>query len=116
MAIPPHTITVAAKEEEEEKVSQPKTRIVHVMAPEVVKIDPANFREVVQKLTGKHTGKKRKMARNDDGSNMEMAAEDEEVGEVHGKLVDLDLFVQGLIQCPTHPLDPPCTCTQTDLN
>ncbi|KAH7660364.1 VQ domain-containing protein [Dioscorea alata] len=32
---------------------KPKIRIVHIFAPEIIKTDAANFRELVQKLTGK---------------------------------------------------------------
>ncbi|RWW59801.1 hypothetical protein BHE74_00033240 [Ensete ventricosum] len=32
---------------------KPKTRIVHVFPPEIIKTDAANFRELVQRLTGK---------------------------------------------------------------
>uniref|UniRef100_A0A7N2LD95 VQ domain-containing protein n=1 Tax=Quercus lobata TaxID=97700 RepID=A0A7N2LD95_QUELO len=32
---------------------QPKIRIIHIYAPEVIKTEPANFRELVQRLTGK---------------------------------------------------------------
>ncbi|KAI9116570.1 hypothetical protein K1719_012737 [Acacia pycnantha] len=32
---------------------KPKIRIIHVYAPEVIKTDAANFRELVQRLTGK---------------------------------------------------------------
>ncbi|XP_043693392.1 VQ motif-containing protein 25-like [Telopea speciosissima] len=32
---------------------QPKIRIVHIFAPEIIKTDVANFRELVQRLTGK---------------------------------------------------------------
>ena len=31
---------------------KPKTRIVHILEPEIIKIDKANFRELVQSLTG----------------------------------------------------------------
>ncbi|XP_010943593.1 VQ motif-containing protein 17-like [Elaeis guineensis] len=34
---------------------KPKIRIVHIFAPEIIKTDPANFRELVQRLTGKPT-------------------------------------------------------------
>ncbi|KAJ4979152.1 hypothetical protein NE237_009932 [Protea cynaroides] len=34
---------------------QPKIRIVHIFAPEIIKTDVANFRELVQRLTGKPT-------------------------------------------------------------
>ncbi|CAA7057098.1 unnamed protein product [Microthlaspi erraticum] len=33
--------------------SKPKIRIIHVFAPEIIKTDVSNFRELVQKLTGK---------------------------------------------------------------
>ncbi|GMI64713.1 hypothetical protein HRI_000140600 [Hibiscus trionum] len=32
---------------------KPKIRIIHVFAPEIIKTDAANFRELVQRLTGK---------------------------------------------------------------
>ncbi|KAJ4711710.1 putative VQ motif-containing protein [Melia azedarach] len=32
---------------------KPKIRIIHVFAPEIIKTDVANFRQMVQKLTGK---------------------------------------------------------------
>ncbi|CAD5165280.1 unnamed protein product [Musa acuminata subsp. malaccensis] len=32
---------------------KPKTRILHVFPPEIIKTDAANFRELVQRLTGK---------------------------------------------------------------
>ncbi|KAG1327235.1 VQ motif-containing protein 17-like [Cocos nucifera] len=34
---------------------KPKIRIVHIFAPEIIKTEPANFRELVQRLTGKPT-------------------------------------------------------------
>ncbi|KAB1225298.1 hypothetical protein CJ030_MR1G008999 [Morella rubra] len=37
-----------------------KIRIVHIYAPEVIKTDAANFRELVQRLTGKPAEKKGK--------------------------------------------------------
>ncbi|KAG6429020.1 hypothetical protein SASPL_107059 [Salvia splendens] len=33
--------------------SKPKIRIIHIFAPEIIKTDAANFRELVQRLTGK---------------------------------------------------------------
>ncbi|KAK8705282.1 hypothetical protein V6N13_048886 [Hibiscus sabdariffa] len=33
--------------------AKPKIRIIHVFAPEIIKTDAANFRELVQTLTGK---------------------------------------------------------------
>lgn len=53
------------------KLKKPKIRIIHVFAPEVIKTDAANFRELVQNLTGnkqahgdaesKHGGMMRKL-------------------------------------------------------
>lgn len=37
------------------KMEPKKIRIIHVFTPEVIKTDIANFRELVQKLTGKQT-------------------------------------------------------------
>ncbi|CAL5382252.1 unnamed protein product [Camellia sinensis] len=37
---------------------KPKIRIIHVFAPEIIKTDVANFRELVQRLTGKHVDTK----------------------------------------------------------
>ncbi|GAB4851535.1 hypothetical protein Ancab_030938 [Ancistrocladus abbreviatus] len=33
--------------------AEPKIRIIHIFAPEIIKTDVANFRELVQRLTGK---------------------------------------------------------------
>lgn len=37
------------------KTKKPKIRIIHIFAPEIIKTDAANFRELVQRLTGKPT-------------------------------------------------------------
>ncbi|MED6171106.1 hypothetical protein PIB30_037583 [Stylosanthes scabra] len=37
------------------KTNKPKIRIIHIYAPEIIKTDVENFRELVQKLTGKPT-------------------------------------------------------------
>nr|GLL24619.1 VQ motif-containing protein 25 isoform X1 [Ipomoea trifida] len=37
----------------------PKIRIIHIFAPEIIKTDVENFRELVQRLTGKPPEKKR---------------------------------------------------------
>ncbi|OWM78966.1 hypothetical protein CDL15_Pgr003137 [Punica granatum] len=34
---------------------RPKIRIIHIFAPEIIKTDAADFRELVQRLTGKPT-------------------------------------------------------------
>ncbi|XP_061364440.1 VQ motif-containing protein 17-like [Gastrolobium bilobum] len=38
--------------------TKPKIRIIHIFAPEIIKTDVENFRELVQKLTGKPSGEK----------------------------------------------------------
>ncbi|XP_071737515.1 VQ motif-containing protein 25-like [Rutidosis leptorrhynchoides] len=38
---------------------KPKIRIIHIFAPEIIKTDVANFRELVQRLTGKPNEKKK---------------------------------------------------------
>ncbi|KAH7570717.1 hypothetical protein JRO89_XS05G0166000 [Xanthoceras sorbifolium] len=68
---------------------KPKIRIVHIFAPEIIKTDAANFRELVQRLTGKPTTdqskgkpkKKRKLpctslVHYDDHPNKTMQSED----------------------------------------
>lgn len=35
--------------------NKPHVRIIHIFAPEIIKTDPSNFRELVQRLTGKPT-------------------------------------------------------------
>nr|XP_043635365.1 VQ motif-containing protein 25-like [Erigeron canadensis] len=41
--------------------TKPKIRIIHIFAPEVIKTDVANFRELVQRLTGKPVEEKKKL-------------------------------------------------------
>ncbi|CAH9127676.1 unnamed protein product [Cuscuta epithymum] len=41
---------------------KPKIRIIHIFAPEIIKTDVQNFRELVQRLTGKPPEKKKKPA------------------------------------------------------
>lgn len=38
--------------------TKPKIRIIHIFAPEIIKTDAANFRELVQRLTGKPSQEK----------------------------------------------------------
>ncbi|CAI8602232.1 unnamed protein product [Vicia faba] len=38
---------------------KPKIRIIHIFAPEIIKTDAENFRELVQKLTGKPSEEKK---------------------------------------------------------
>ncbi|GAU37527.1 hypothetical protein TSUD_21320 [Trifolium subterraneum] len=38
---------------------KPKIRIIHIFAPEIIKTDTENFKELVQNLTGKPSGEKK---------------------------------------------------------
>ena len=40
---------------------KPKIRIIHLLAPEIIKTDEASFRELVQRLTGKTAPAERKI-------------------------------------------------------
>ncbi|KAL4198117.1 hypothetical protein AMTRI_Chr03g44290 [Amborella trichopoda] len=48
---PSHAIT-------KERPNQQAIRIIHIFAPKVIKTDAANFRQLVQQVTGKPAGKK----------------------------------------------------------
>ncbi|OWM82657.1 VQ motif-containing protein 25-like [Punica granatum] len=43
--------------------TKPKIRIIHIFAPEIIKTDVDNFRELVQRLTGKPAGNDQKSLR-----------------------------------------------------
>lgn len=45
---------------ESQEISKPEIRVVHIFPPEIIMTDPANFRELVQKLTGKPKKEKKK--------------------------------------------------------
>ncbi|XP_077211252.1 VQ motif-containing protein 25-like [Tasmannia lanceolata] len=49
----PQTTLTIHKESHAISKFKPKIRIVHIFAPEIIKTDVANFRELVQRLTGK---------------------------------------------------------------
>ncbi|XVE96103.1 hypothetical protein REPUB_Repub02eG0192300 [Reevesia pubescens] len=55
--IPPSTTPSAElsihKDSQTISKTKPKIRIIHLFAPEIIKTDVANFRELVQRLTGK---------------------------------------------------------------
>ncbi|TKY53257.1 VQ motif-containing protein 17 [Spatholobus suberectus] len=55
----PHTPSLAMhKDSHMVSKTKPKIRIIHIFAPEIIKTDVENFRELVQKLTGKPSGEK----------------------------------------------------------
>ncbi|KAK8554161.1 hypothetical protein V6N13_073079 [Hibiscus sabdariffa] len=104
---------------------KPKIRIIHIFAPEIIKTDVANFRELVQRLTGKppqEKGCKRKAGKPVAAEKMELRTgflervkeEDEgmwgknnyNIGEASGGfLSDFDGFIQELGEFPLLPLD-----------
>eukprot|EP00268_Persea_americana_P058518 TRINITY_DN70834_c0_g1_i1.p1 TRINITY_DN70834_c0_g1~~TRINITY_DN70834_c0_g1_i1.p1 ORF type:complete len:149 (-),score=17.60 TRINITY_DN70834_c0_g1_i1:25-471(-) len=107
---------------------KPKIRIVHIIAPEIIKTDVANFRELVQRLTGKpggrQCGKKKARCSSSDVSESDVSEsvcgfrnsgygervkEEEEMwgdenAAFFGGLGDLDGFIQGLGDFPLLPL------------
>ncbi|KAL8456377.1 hypothetical protein ACS0TY_034549 [Phlomoides rotata] len=53
-ALPPSSLSMHRNSQTISK-TKPKIRIIHIFAPEIIKTDAANFRELVQRLTGKPT-------------------------------------------------------------
>ncbi|XP_039016035.1 VQ motif-containing protein 25-like [Hibiscus syriacus] len=100
--------------------AKPKIRIIHIFAPEIIKTDVANFRELVQRLTGKPPQCKKKPKKGDKpvaAEKMEariagsetagrVKVEDEESmwGSSGGFLSDLDGYIQEL--AGEFPFDP----------
>ncbi|XP_022766021.1 VQ motif-containing protein 17-like [Durio zibethinus] len=59
--MPPSTPSAALsihKDSQTISKPKPKIRIIHIFAPEIIKTDAANFRELVQRLTGKPSQEK----------------------------------------------------------
>lgn len=110
---------------------RPKIRIVHIVAPEVIQTDAENFRDLVQKLTGKHAEmggdrKKAVMAASPENGSPEEGSVNEYLSPEFGKRVkleaaeaaelesrvensgalfgDLDAFMQELCEMPLIPL------------
>ncbi|KAK9283430.1 hypothetical protein L1049_011672 [Liquidambar formosana] len=101
---------------------KPKVRIIHIFAPEIIKTDAANFRELVQRLTGKPSeqieGSSRKKRTNVGSKSMKVLQhgfpttcfvdgerikeEEEEMasGFLDG-FTDLDGFIQELTEFPS---------------
>lgn len=61
--------------------SKPKIRIIHIFAPEIIKTDVANFRELVQRLTGKPTEKKKLKTRKESHQSLNLSQVGLEVRE-----------------------------------
>ncbi|KAI4378471.1 hypothetical protein MLD38_015948 [Melastoma candidum] len=45
--------TLSFRRDSRSSIAKPKIRIIHIFAPEIIKTDTANFRDLVQRLTGK---------------------------------------------------------------
>ncbi|URE09628.1 VQ motif [Musa troglodytarum] len=104
----------------ESKRLKPEIRVVHVSSPEIIKTDAANFRELVQRLTGKPTigiGKNKKKKKKKTRT-LRMTAEGERGPEVEemrelwveknsgcfsGKFGEIDGFLQELSDVPLPP-------------
>ncbi|KAM7500257.1 hypothetical protein LguiA_024671 [Lonicera macranthoides] len=107
---------------------KPKIRIIHIVAPEIIKTDVEDFRELVQRLTGKPTENKkmkpRKEKRRDLSKHIEFGSslefrekviKGEEEGEIWGGpglgggflggFADLDGFMQELNDFPLLPME-----------
>ncbi|KAE8125348.1 hypothetical protein FH972_020167 [Carpinus fangiana] len=102
---------------------KPKIRIIHIFAPEIIKTDAANFRELVQRLTGKPSekgGKKKpRIPRREEprsansstdkppsvAKKMEGMWNGENSGGFLGGFADLEGFIQELGELPFLPLD-----------
>lgn len=55
--------------------AKPKIRIIHIYAPEIIKTDVANFRELVQRLTGKPEDHEKGGARSKSKDSMDLHLE-----------------------------------------
>ncbi|PPD69912.1 hypothetical protein GOBAR_DD33209 [Gossypium barbadense] len=51
--MPPSTPLSVHKDSQIISKAKPKIRIIHLFAPQIIKTDVANFRQLVQTLTGK---------------------------------------------------------------
>lgn len=111
--------------------AKPQVRIIHIVAPEIIKTDVANFRELVQRLTGKptedNTKKKQRIPRKElPGGKIEMRSrfrstefrerikgeeeimwggENQSAGGFLNGFGDLDGFMKELNEFPLFPSD-----------
>ena len=59
--------------------TKPKIRIIHIFAPEIIKTDVENFRELVQKLTGRPSGENLKCCNKKKETRVVVAKQREEL-------------------------------------
>lgn len=64
-----------------------KTRIVHILEPEIIKIEEVNFREIVQSLTGIPNKNKKVVEAVGEGEVRMMKKEKKVIGEDDGKCI-----------------------------
>ncbi|TYI65259.1 hypothetical protein E1A91_D09G145200v1 [Gossypium mustelinum] len=100
--MPPSTPLSVHKDSQIISKAKPKIRIIHLFAPQIIKTDVANFRQLVQTLTGKPPQEK-----GSKDQKMELRtgllAGLETIERVKEEDEDLDGFIQEL---PEFPLDP----------
>ncbi|KAJ0989781.1 hypothetical protein J5N97_008137 [Dioscorea zingiberensis] len=91
---------------------KPKIRIVHILAPEIIKTDAANFRQLVQQLTGKPS-KRVEAAKRSKAVELEVKVDEDEDEDEDGFLCgigDVDGFLQGFGN--DYPNLLPLSCSQ----
>ncbi|KAK4783781.1 hypothetical protein SAY86_018149 [Trapa natans] len=102
---------------------KPEIRIIHVFTPEVIKTDTENFRELVQRLTGKslnadHQNRKLGPSKTTKGlhkhkpNKQKMESLDGFIGsafhdeDYFSPLLDIERFIEGMNDLPLLPIDP----------
>ncbi|KAK4777530.1 hypothetical protein SAY87_017717 [Trapa incisa] len=102
---------------------KPEIRIIHVFTPEVIKTDTENFRELVQRLTGKslnadHQNRKLGPSETTKGlhkhkpNKQKMESLDGFIGsafhdeDYFSPLLDIERFIEGMNDLPLLPIDP----------
>lgn len=102
---PPNNSLALGMHKDSHRISKtkPKIRIIHIFAPEIIKTDAENFRELVQKLTGKPSGEKKYCKKKKKASTEEESRSTSSGGSVisedspsmrNGGILGLDLTVK----------------------
>jgi hypothetical protein len=117
------TLPGLAMHQDSKKISKPKPkiRIIHIFAPEIIKTDVANFRELVQQLTGKPAEKgckkKPRIPRREEPRSASSTDKPPVVKKMEGMwngensdgflggFADLEGFIQELGELPFLPFD-----------